>query len=239
MEAIGVCVFIVIGLLGLFTAGGWIIPLVIGSVWRRDNRPGARTWMVLASVWGGVALLVAAGIVAIACLAMRGSGSRVQDYSGTEEFDPAKCTGSLGTVSISFCGDASLVASCGSDKQIRFTATNGAFAMPAGQWQVHRYQATAIDKAGQKWTADVECDDTAELLDVKPGLVQNLNGGPPFKASIEVSSSPLSDAITMVPAYVDSRNNKSAISCEKQTAPRFQVIDAGGKVVWSGDFQYG
>lgn len=234
------CISVLVAVVALgFLMLGWIIPLVIGAVWRQDHRPGARTWMVLASVWGGVALLIVAGTVAVIVLNMRGSGFSTQDYLETAEFEPAKYNGALRTARVQFSGDGCLIASCGTDEETRFTTTNGVFTVPDGQLDVRRYQATATDEAGRKWTADVECNSTSESPDVELGTDRTLNVGPPFKASVEVSASPVSDMITMVPMYVDRGNNKTTITCEKQTAPKFEVLDAAGKVVWSGDFQYG
>jgi hypothetical protein len=240
MNMIPIALSIVIGIAVLFFALSWIIPLIVGIVWRRRKRPGARGWIIFGSVWGAAVILLAAGAATLAILVSRSfDGSQVGGHSEASPFDPGAYKGKTGTVRTPFQGESRLTATCAENGNMSmiFAGTNGTFTVPAGHVVIQSYEATTQDAAGHKWTARVcELRDDCEI-DVTPGGVCEVRLGPPFKAAVEMTWSALSDKIQISPVYVDNDGNQYRISAAMSgSLPQFQFLGDSNRVVWSGKF---
>jgi hypothetical protein len=243
MMALMVVLYLIIAVMLLFVGFGWIIPLVIGMAWRRKNRPGARGWMIASFIWAGVGLALAAGIGGLVLVVKRNVSNYAMggDDSKIPVFAANAYKGETATLRAQFSGESSFTASCGKQGNLKFSSTNGSFTVPAGSVMIHSYTAVAKDSAGRKWTAHTTLAFNTNAVDAASGAVRDINLGPPFKASVNMSWSAASDKISMEPVYVDRDGNECELASEPRTAspPHFQFLDSSNNVVWSGAFQYG
>jgi len=236
-----------IGMLLIWLAGllGWIVPLVIGLGWRRRNVPGFQAWTRFAAIWGGTALVLAAGIGVM--LAVSLSGNRHGSYSPdkTSEFSAATFKGPTGNLKIPFSGEMHLKAECSTLGVMDFSTSNSTFVVPAGRITVKSLEVTARDKQNRKWMAQgnwfYSGEHKTNVVEVPAGGIKELAMGPPFRASIQVTYSPVSDSFRMKPLYSDSLgyNYKVCSDDRKGTVPGFELLDSENKLVMSGKFEFG
>ena len=245
MEAVGMIVGIVIvvivSLAGAFFFLGWIAPLVIGLVRRRRSHAGARGWLIAASAWGALALLVAVGLGVLSLFAFRSYRSDLGGLaSECNDFDPAAFKGPTATLRSAHAGEAHVVACGEGSEQTRYGATNGLITVPAGEMRISRCDFVERGADGRTWTATASLSEEA-TLSAAAGSVQDLGFGPPLVASAQVTWTPASDRISLAPVFVDSAGNEYTVSSEPRAEKpaEFQFVDSQDRVVWRGNFEYG
>jgi len=235
-----IMVVAVLVLAALLLLGGWIAPLTIGLVWRSRGRPGARAWLLFASAWGLIAILLVAGFFGAQAFLLRSSGGFGGERSSASTFDAARYRSATATLKTAFQGEAELLAYTEQHKLLRFTTTNGLFTVPAGDLVLQSYRAIARDAQKRKWTAANHFEGQTKVTP-PPGGTQELEVGPPLTVSVEITASAASDRISLAPVYVDRAGRTCALEstprCENP--PQFQFIDPAGNVAWSDKFEFG
>lgn len=131
---------------------GWLFPLVSGIVRMRRNKAGGKGRLVFGGIWGILAFFLAS-------YAFTAARSVYKQYQA-EDFNPgAYQQGDLGTVTLPFKGESSLVLyEATGGKQIRFKTSDGLFQVPAGEYRLSSWQGTltATDDKKSKWTASAK-----------------------------------------------------------------------------------
>jgi len=245
MVAAGIITMVLVCLIGAFIFLGWIAPLVIGLSWQRQNTAGSRTWIWFSVVWAGMAAVLVAGIVAMVMMANSEMRAGFGVTGKVSEFSAASFKGPAGSIKIPFAGEVHFTAESEAPGLKSFTSSNGVFVVPAGRITIKDLEVVANDKQSRKWTAKGRWGYsgyyTTNSWEVPSGGVMDLAIGPPFKASIKVTYSAASDALSMEPEYSDAFGNIYSISSDdrKETAPGFELVDGANKIVMSGKFEFG
>jgi len=241
----GILAMVLLAIVCGFFLLGWVIPLVIVSKCRRENNPGFKAWNIFAAAWGILAIVCAVG-VGVLVFVVSGEGRRYGVSPGkSSDFSMSKYKGTTGRLMIPFQGEAQVSAQCGKLGSISCSASNGMFILPSGVVAVNSFCAIARDKSDRKWTANGRWNYRGAFAtnswEVPAGGMLALKIGPPFRASIEVTYSPVNGQIRMEPQYVDAYGNQYSISCDKRTGtePKFEVFDSDNKLVMSGKFEFG
>ncbi|MBM4155392.1 MAG: hypothetical protein FJ221_10245 [Lentisphaerae bacterium] len=225
----------VLAVLALFLLG-WIVPLVFG-IRRARGRRGGTALIVIGGVWGAGAVSLVA-MIALAYIGFRGARTQSQ----TKTFDVATHTGKQGIVRTACAGPTTLqVVEESSGAAMNLESTTGEFAAPAGKLRLQRFTTTARGADGATWTvAGYTFARDQQVIDVAPGGTVALRLGPPYRAVVTTSrqvdgQQAFDLAMTgaggsRVSMYVQGPNRKPM---------RFEVLDASGRSVWSGNFEYG
>ncbi|OGV61759.1 MAG: hypothetical protein A2283_23830 [Lentisphaerae bacterium RIFOXYA12_FULL_48_11] len=241
---IGILVIVLMIIVYGFFLLGWIIPLVIGSRNRRQNLPGSETWMRFSAIWGILALVTGTGIGIMLFLAVnmnRGSESPLAKPG--HDFSPTSYKGPLGSLKIPFQGKSQISAECGKLGTLRCSSSNGTFTLPSGNIRIISFCTSTTDKKNRKWTASgtwhYSC--ATNSWDIPASGVNEIKAGPPFKASIKATYSPVTDSIDLVPEYVDAYGNPYKVCSDNRegTAPRFELFDGDNKLIMNGKFEFG
>ncbi len=232
MAAVGIIFGIIILLIAAFFVLGWIVPLIIGLV-RRKQGKSCTALIVLGSVWGVMALL-GAGVIGLGVYAFSMAESRWQ----TEEFDPSAYEGETAILETAHKGNATLVARVGEGESYSFSTDDGSFLVPADVIKPQSYSITAKGDDGKTWTASwwfysAQNDPEADLTAVDRG---NLDVGPPI--IVKPSRRVLSEGRQSIDvSFTDAAGRSVRLSPPKP--PVIQILDASGAAVWSHKMEYG
>jgi len=244
MEVLGILVVALMGICGCVLALGWIIPLVIGFSWRKKQRPGHKTWLIFAGVWGS---LVVIGMIGVGLLGIAIYKVSTSEYGYGQApkvtFNPATFNGPTASVRVPGTYESHLVATVSSGKVTTFATSNGVFVVPAGTISPIELRISTVDQKNRKWTATTRgpsCDDNSKIT-LAANMTTNLQIGPPYCAAVEVTCSAVSDTIRLSPTYGDHKGNSTTFSSSgiPVSPPEFQFVDKDNNVVWKGKFEAG
>lgn len=233
--------FILLGIAMLVATGlfalGWIVPLIIGLTTKRRGTGHPRAWLVTAGIWGGMVLLVGIGIL-VAALSDRsafGGGSQVQVA------DAKPVTGPKTTLRFPGIKSGSLTLMSTQNARSTYAISNGVMVLPAGKVQVVNLVLTASDARGRTWTANGNWYG-ASPVEFKAGEERDAPWLPPFQAAVKVTTSGATEALEAEPVYVTADGRELTLTAPARTkefTPVFEALDASGKAVISGSFEYG
>ncbi len=221
-------------------AFGWIIPLVVGLVLKGRRMPGHRGWLITSGIWGGASLLIVAGVIAFAWLQFQTSRSAAMPSSSVEAFRADRHGGP--TVSFKFdpAWRARVVGTVGG-RSLRMDSANGVLVVPAGSIKVTMCEWRAHDAKNREWVIRNGWYGE-QAFDVGAAEQSPLPWGPPFSAAVRVSYSAGSDSISLEPVLEDAAGHVYRVQTPRGVngvKPAFEMVDAGGKVVLRGSFEYG
>lgn len=240
MMMVGYLVAVLMLVVAACVAFGWTIPLVVGLVLKGRRMPGHRGWLITSGIWGGASLLIVAGVIAFAWLQVRSlrggaSGSahvetfRADEYGGPAAsftFDPAWRARVVGTVG---------------GRSLRMDSANGVLVVPAGSIKVTMCEWRAHDAKNREWVIRNDWDGE-QAFDVGAAEQSPPPWGPPFSAAVRVTYSAASDSISLEPVLEDAAGHVYRVQTPRGAngvTPAFEMVDAGGKVVLRGSFEYG
>lgn len=226
-------------IVAMIVAFGWLVLLVGGIVMARQGRQPAGTVMtVIGGAWGLGALLIA-GFTVLAIV--RAARSTEESAATFAEFNPAHYRGKLGTIVIPAHDQAtlSLLSPGPGESGIRLHAVKGVFHAPPGHYRVAKFEVQARDRDLLTWTATSAFDDPpGRDITVTAGGQQQLDLGEPYTARVVPQMSGLQLSLD----FKLTGKGGESVSLERhgsQVAPGFQVLDKAGKVLWSGQFEFG
>lgn len=212
---------------------GWVVPLVVGIIRIRRGAVGTAL-TVIGAAWG---------ILAIPVCGLAFYGYRqVASYTEIEDFDHTQYRGETGTIVVPYKGKSSLVvADKNSDKQIRFSTTDGTMIVPVGTYELFSYDVADEDENGIKWEASCYLFRLKSgKISVGPGSSQELDIGPPFTAKVTTKSKGRDEAsFDMKLTGRDGCQYTISKSGGSRKAPVFHVLGESGNVLWQGSFKYG
>lgn len=214
---------------------GWLAPLVIG-IRLSSLRRGGTALIVVGGVWGAVAVsLLAMGAMLV--FGFRGMSSQ----SDPKAFDAAAHAGPKGLIRTAGTGATSLTVLDESGSALRLESTNGILAAPAGTLRLTQYAMTGSLPDGRGWTVSrYGFSDGTERIAVPPGGTAEVALGPPYRAVVTTSKA--DDGRQTFDLQISSADgNRVSLRFHgaRQASPQFEVLDAGGRSVWSGNFEYG
>lgn len=224
-----------IGVLALFTIG-WIVPLVLG-IRRARGRRGGTALIIVGGIWGAGAI----GLLAMVALAFVGFRT-AQTRSQPKTFDVSTHTGRQGVVRTAFTGPTTLtVFDESSDVSLNLRSTNGVLAAPAGTLRLQGFSTSATGADGVTWTvAGYRFGKDQQTVTVPAGGAADLALGPPYRAVVTTSKqSDGQQAFDL--AFTGPNGNRVSVYVQAVSRKplRFEVLDAAGGSVWSGNFEYG
>jgi hypothetical protein len=219
--------FLVLGALALALIG-WVAPLVIGIIKLR-RRSGGIALTIIGGIWAVGAL----GLAALGVFAYRQFSAAMR----VEAFNPASYHGAMGTITLPYKGESSLVGIMqGSPTRMRLVVREGVAQAPVGAYSALSYEAAARDANGRRWTARCDVGMTREsALIVGTAAPVELDVGPPFTAAVTVAER--SGKVDL--GFNTSGRGGYSYTIMSSEPPRFEVVDGSGKVLWQGRFEYG
>ncbi|MCX7011889.1 MAG: hypothetical protein NTW86_04875 [Candidatus Sumerlaeota bacterium] len=113
---------------------------------------------------------------------------------------------------------------------------DGRASLPAGEYMMFYVDAEQRDAQGTLWTAKTAF---SKDIDLAPGAVTSLPGGPPFAASAKADGPAGREKISL--ALVDAGNHPVSFykAGSRVDPPKFEIVDASGKAVFASSFSYG
>jgi hypothetical protein len=225
-------IFLIIGaIIGL----GWIALLIIGIVLiKKKKKTAGIVLTVVAGVWGLIALLMIGGGIY--------GYRRASKMYAIEDFNPAEYKGEMGSIVVPHKGKSSLAVS---DKKkggrIQLSTKDGVFSIPTGAYTLSSYDIIANDKNNIKWEASGSLYSIkSRKISIEPDSRKEIQIGPPFIAKIEAKKKGQNEA-TFDFKLIGSGGGKYTIGRygKGKKAPRFQVIDKSGNILWQDKFEYG
>lgn len=232
-------VHMLIGIAGLVVGGlfllGWMVPLGIG-IRLSSRRRGGTALIVIGGVWG------AASISLLAMGAMFVIGLRTMSSpSDTKPFDAAAHTGPKGLIRTTGTGATSLTVKDESGGTWRLESTNGILAAPAGTLHPTGYALSGSLSDGRRWTVSrYNFGGDTQRIVVPAGGAADVALGPPCRAVVAASKADDGRQAFDLNIFADNGDPVSLRLHGARPAPlQFEVIDAGGRSVWSGNFEYG
>jgi len=235
MNVLGVLLALVAPFVALAVLGGWTVPLIMGIMRNRRDRSGGGL-IALGSVWG---VLAVAAVIYLG-VQIAGLGRRFQP----ETFDVATYEGETGQIILPWRGACELTVwpSDGS-RMLTLQSDTGSVVAPAGALRVSSWTLKATDQRGREWSAtgrpSYDLPDGRFTLNVSRAQPVQLSVGPPLSARVTVASSPGADELSMGFELTDRGGASYTISGGGGDPPGFEVVNAAGKVLWSGSFEYG
>lgn len=235
MNALGVLLAMAMPFVALAILTGWAVPLIMGIARRRRDGSG-RGLIVFGSVWGACAL----GLVIYVVSAVIGHSRRYQPMT----FDADRAQGETGQIIIPWDGPCKLsVWPDGEHQLLVLRSDSGVLTAPAGRLQVLSWELTATDERGRKWSATGRPARGASAdtfrLNVSPDQPVRLYVGPPLVARVVLRRGGSPELAIMDFQLTDRAGAQYTISGGANRPPGFEVVNAAGQVVWSGDFEYG
>lgn len=215
---------------------GWLVPLILG-IRRAMRRAGGTALIIVGGVWGAAAT----GLIATVAVAAVGF-SRAASRAEAKAFNAAVHAGPKGLIRTACTGATTLVvhdeASGGS---LRLESANGVIAAPAGTMRLQQFTTSATGADGTTWTAACyNFGRDLQTVDVASNGTTDVALGPPYRA--EVTTSRLVDGKQAFDLKFTGAGG-SRVSLYVQAVHRkplqFEVLDASGSRVWSGNFEYG
>ena len=222
---------------------GWIPPLVVGIVRLRRRSASDTVGVVLTavgSVWGvgGLMLGLCGGMFWILF-------NFVGAFDQVEQFDPSQYEGPMGTIVVSYEGQASLqVLSTAEDEKIlELSADDGRFQAPVGDYRLWMFTAIRTGEGDSMWyvSAFLESGDS-DNVSVQADSETPIDLGPPFAASIAVTEDKVAGKVNLELQYADSDGHQYTMSrfdWDEATSPGFEVRSSTGELVLKGQFEYG
>ncbi len=226
---------VVLAVAGLFLLG-WLVPLGIG-IRLSSHRRGGTALIVVGGVWGAVAV----SLVAMGAMFALGFRTMSSSPSDLKVFDAAAHAGPQGLIRTAGTGATSLTVMDESGGTLRLESTNGILAAPAGTLHLTQYAMTGSLPGGSGWTVSrYGFSGGMERIAVPPGGTAEVALGPPYRAVVTVSKA--DDGRQTFDLQISSTDgNRVSLRFHgtRQTPLQFEVLDAGGRRVWNGNFEYG
>lgn len=235
MNVLGVLLAMVAPFIAIAVLGGWTVPLIMGIMRRRRDGRGSGL-IALGSAWGVCAI---AGVIYLASLVIG-----MRDRFTPKSFDAATYQGETGQVVLPWRGPCELTAVGESGGgMLTVKSDTGTLTVPAGRLQVMSWTLKASDARGREWSVtgcpSYERQMSGSTLNVSAAQPVELSVGPPLTARVIVDSSPGASELSLDFELTDRGGGSYTLSGPGGAPPGFEVVDAAGKVVWSGDFEYG
>jgi hypothetical protein len=208
----------------------WIPILGLGIVLLRRSRkvPG-----ILLTVFGGIWGVAALGIACFAAFVMW-QYSRIG--GGSESFDPETYEGAKGTLVLNWDGEADARVISG-ETQYVLSGSGGRLAAPAGDLTV---TFLGLRSAGNEpWTAALFAPGYRFDVSVPADGEAKIPVGPPFRAEIKVGTAKREEPVRLNLAVSDSSGWKASIVAPGRRKLGFKIVDSSGRVLETGDFEYG
>lgn len=235
VNVLGVLLAMVVPFIAIAVLGGWTVPLIVGILRNRRGRSGGGL-IVLGSAWGVCAI---AGVIYLASMVIG-----LRDRFTPQTFDAASYQGETGQVTLPWRGPCELTAMQESGGgMLSVKSDTGALTVPAGRLQVMSWTLKATDNRGREWSLtgrpSYEGHDARSTLNVSRAQPVELSVGPPLTARVVVDSNPGASELSLDFELTDRGGASYTLSGPGGSPPGFEVVDAAGQVVWSGDFEYG
>ena len=213
---------------------GWPAPLIMGITRRRAGRGGGGL-IVAGGAWGVVAI----GIIAWLCYTFATLSSRFTP----ETFDPARYSGETGQIIMARQGPCGLTLSPDrGGRMLRLSSEDGRFTAPAGRYRVASWELRATDQEGRQWSLTgrpgYDRPEQRGTLDVSSTIPARIDLKLPLRASINADVG--GETISMGFVLSDGAGGQYTISSGgRDDPPGFEMLDGTGRVVLTGDFEYG
>lgn len=224
-----------LGVLALFLLG-WIVPLVLG-IRRARGRRGGTALIIIGGIWGAGAVGLAA-MAAMAFIGFRSASTRAQPKT----FAAATHAGAQGAIRTTCTGPTTLlVFEESSGASMSLESTNGVLAAPAGKLRLQRFTTSATGADGATWTvAGYNFGRDQQVIDVAAGGTAGVALGPPYRAAVTTSKQPGGQQAFDL-AFTGAAGNRVSVYVQalRRKPLQFEVLDASGRSVWSGNFEYG
>ena len=228
-------VSILFAIVGLIMAAviflGWLVLLLLGLTRYRRTTAGLVLDLV-GGFWGlGAIALAAVGYVGV---------REVTRMSKVQEFRPAEYQGPVGSVALSYQGEATFtVSDLGTGKRMRATATEGKLTLPVGNYDFLSCDLEARGPDNKLWTASGSFSSPAfKHLAVTSGATPQLTLGPPFRAQV-VAQAAGKDKLNLSLKLTGCDGQSYTLRGPGDQPPKFQMLSPTGEVVWQGNFAYG
>jgi hypothetical protein len=215
---------------------GWLVPLVIG-IRRSSRHSGGTALIIVGGVWGAAAL----GLIALGAVAFIGF-SRATQRAEPKAFDTAAHAGAKGFLRTACTGATTLtVQDEAGGSTLRLESTNGILAAPAGTLRLQRFTTTATGADGATWTiAGYNFGRDVQTLTVPADGTADVALGPPYRAVVTPSKAgDGQQAFDLKITGVDGSRVSLYVQAVRRKPLQFEVLDAAGRSVWSGNFEYG
>ncbi len=215
---------------------GWLVPLVIG-IRRSSRHRGGTALIIVGGVWGAAAL----GLIALGAVAAIGF-SRVAQRAEPKVFDAAAHAGAKGVIRTACTGGTTLtVQDDAGSPPLRLESTNGVLASPAGTLRLQHFTTAATGADGAAWTvAGYNFSREIQTLTVLPNGTTDVALGPPYRAVVTPSKAgDGQQAFDLKITGADGSRVSLYVQAVRRKPLQFEVLDAAGRSVWTGNFEYG
>jgi len=213
---------------------GWLVPLIMGITRARRGRGGGRL-IVAGGAWG----LVAVGIAIWLVYSLVTLSSRFTP----ETFDPQEYAGETGKIVIAWQGPCELTLYPESGgEMLRLSSENGQFTAPTGRHSIASWTLRATDQSGSEWSVigrpGYDWPEQKRTVGVNSTTPAQIDLQLPLRASINADVG--GDDVSMGFSLSDGAGGQYTISSGgRDDPPGFEMMDGSGRVVLTGDFEYG
>ena len=229
---LGVAMLVLVALFLL----GWLVPLILGIVHSSRGRSGTAL-IIIGGVWGAGAIgLLAMGAVAI--FGFRSAAKR----SEPKTFDAAAHAGAKGSIRTACTGATTLMVHDETGgSMLKLESTNGILAAPAGTLRLQHFTTTATGADGATWTVSgYDFKQGLQTVAVAGGGTADVALGPPYRAVVTPSKqNDGQQAFDLKITGSDGSRVSLHVQAGRRKPLQFEVLDAAGRSVWSGNFEYG
>lgn len=222
---------IVVGLVVLCFAIGWLIPLIVGIV---KLRRGQRQIGIALTITGGIWGLAAVGLIALAAFLGRG---QMFDYQ-VKDFEPSKYEGLVGRIVVPCDGEVELFLSGDGDEQLRLKVGDQSAQAPAKRLRLESYTISATADDGSRWKLYSHFYGREQSITVEPNADVKLKIGPPFRAKLDVDLS--NNRANIGLSVSDTAGGDCSLFRMDSDAPvGFVALTRSGDKLWEGKLESG
>ena len=219
---------------------GWIAPLTTGLALRRDSPRRSKPWLMTAAIWGGISVLLVAGLLTFAFIQESVSGVRSRVRAEARAFDAQAHPGPTVALPVpdGMRGSMTVRAEAPDSPVWTVESESGALRVPEGAMRIHEMSVARTGEDGVEWRLasgwyePVEWDPRRDAL---PWMGV-------FRVGMEVTMSPFSDEVRADLQFADAAGRLYELEspCGRpETAQGLELIDGRGETVWSGRFSFG
>jgi len=136
--------------------------------------------------------------------------------------------------------DAQLVAMSDFGIQ-RIKTTDGKVSLPAGKYTAFALLLAGTDGAGAKWTLQGQPPQELQQFEVQPGKTLQAQVGPPLvlKTTAAQEEQAISISLALVGKGGETYSPGALKDNKRPPPPKFEILDEAGKVLQTGNFEYG
>lgn len=222
---------IVVGLVVLCFAIGWLIPLIVGIV---KLRRGQRQIGIALTITGGIWGLAAVGLIALAAFLGRG---QMFDYQ-VKDFEPSKYEGQVGRIVVLCDGEVELFVSGEGDEQLRLKVSDQTAQAPAKRLRIDSYTVREDADDGSRWKLYGHFYGREKRLTVESDADVKLEIGPPLKAKLDVGLSKNRANIGL--SISDTAGGYCWLHrADSDATVRFVALSRSGEKLWEGTLEPG